>query len=977
MAARDTVVGDSGRARLPLIAPMSAAPAIRRAAAEIEGQAALYRIGSRSIHQFWHLFAAHFRHVFLAPQRRPDSGRVAWTWREDTESRPVTSTELTEVRRRLSESLRSLTRGFDDLDRGDATAESIDGQVRAAVSEMVGQLVAQRDAGLAAFVCRTDAGLMLHSWGASTAAKPFFPDAQNGEISGNVVIGTERLSGVNVVLENEQGSVLGRIRSESEGVFRFPNVAPGNYRVRTPDRSEFPVEGITVTMERESVTGLELRGASAGPPEKSAPAVAAPEGSTPWYKRKWLAAVGLLLVLCIGGCIWNSSRTSSEQTRRKTDDSGWQSANGQISGTEGKNGRDDRKVGTEGAFSSLSSSLPPPKIASTPHGPHDSGDRKTGERAAAGPSGSEGDRADAKGKNPEVATDGNSANPTGSRPTPVATSRSLPRESSTGKQADAANAGESQNGEESQPLAGKAADASPPASGKKQPQPPKANASSAGNSSPTQTPNPDSAPEVASSAQDSDTSVDGTGSKSGEKKGSTPSSKNAGSPTSGSDAAATDAQQPSSQADNRGSNGATPSVPGGKPTAATAASPTTGTHPSAGEQKPRGDASAAASDEAIPSDAAEENNSSKGNPSNKSSSPKTDAKSQPDESKTANQEAKNDEPVTASATKNSKSAGSSSKKNPEPAKSADNAVAASTAVAADDSPTSTADTASADPEAKTGPAAKSSGKKSGQTPTAQSPPEQKPEEVSEALAKKSPVFSVATSLNQDEGELVQTSKVRSSPWKARLVQDLIIPTHPLTAHEEEQMDAMRKKLRQERLAQMPQIFQIPRVKSGVILEFNRSDLSGKDSLQWHDEYGRAIPTASVRAGVAEVEWEGATASPGTVYVLSSREGKTLVRMEVDQSGLMVLKMPPGAQIRYWVGIEIKPTTETTSRGFDWRLSTGEAIPTSWPRDNEWLGGKGRRIEIPLDATSKRVGHYGISLVDSGSHWALSSEVLLQ
>src|SRR4051812_47322782 len=187
---------------------MCAAPSVRRVAAQIEGQAAVYRIGNRSIHQFWHLFAAQFRHALLAPQRRPDSGRVAWTWREETESRPVTATELTEVRRRLSEAVRSLTRGFDDLDRGDSEADSLDGQVRAAVSEMVAQLVAQRDAALAAFVCRTDAGLMLHSWGASSAAKPFFPDEQHGEISGSVIIGAERPSGVNVVLENAQGSVL-------------------------------------------------------------------------------------------------------------------------------------------------------------------------------------------------------------------------------------------------------------------------------------------------------------------------------------------------------------------------------------------------------------------------------------------------------------------------------------------------------------------------------------------------------------------------------------------------------------------------------------------------------------------------------------------------------------------------------------------------------------------------------------------------
>ena len=113
---------------------MSAAPNSRRTVAEInfgESTGIGFNIGNRSIHQFWHLFSAQFRGVLLAPQRRPDSGKVAWTWREPAENAPLTPQELALVRQRLSEASRLLTGGGAGkglLDEG-ATG-GLDGQVR-------------------------------------------------------------------------------------------------------------------------------------------------------------------------------------------------------------------------------------------------------------------------------------------------------------------------------------------------------------------------------------------------------------------------------------------------------------------------------------------------------------------------------------------------------------------------------------------------------------------------------------------------------------------------------------------------------------------------------------------------------------------------------------------------------------------------------------------------------------------------------
>lgn len=103
----------------------------------------------------------------------------------------------------------------------------------------------------------------------------------------------------------------------------------------------------------------------------------------------------------------------------------------------------------------------------------------------------------------------------------------------------------------------------------------------------------------------------------------------------------------------------------------------------------------------------------------------------------------------------------------------------------------------------------------------------------------------------------------------------------------------------------------------------------------------------------------------------------LARAEVDASGSLIVTALPNARVSYWVGIVTDAASDAMPRMLEWRQLSGEAIPKSWSRDDAWLDGKGRRIEIPLDAESVRVGHYGISLVDLGSGWALVGEVGLQ
>jgi hypothetical protein len=128
------------------------------------------------------------------------------------------------------------------------------------VEQVVSGLLKKDDAGLAAFVCRTDAGWRVHSWGAAVPAKPFFPDNFHREVRGALLVGDKDANALEVVLENPKGVVIARTQTDSAGAFAFAQVSEGSYRVRVlADRVDFPVHGLDIEVGRVSVTGLELR----------------------------------------------------------------------------------------------------------------------------------------------------------------------------------------------------------------------------------------------------------------------------------------------------------------------------------------------------------------------------------------------------------------------------------------------------------------------------------------------------------------------------------------------------------------------------------------------------------------------------------------------------------------------------------------------------------------------------------------------
>jgi len=301
---------------------------LRRAVAEIrfgEDRAGLTKVGGRSIHQYWSLLSPHFRDVLLAPQRRSDDGGVAWTWREAADNKPLTAAELMSVRKRLERAKESFEENPVNPLMGDArsgtSSQVLIDQVAAKVKAMAESLSAKSDAALAVYVCRTETGPMVHSWGVATAAAVVYPDSLETGVSGVVLVGGKPSGGHEVVIENDKGLSVARMWSEEAGEFSFMKVGPGRYRLRViSGRVKFPAKGVMVTVERGAVSRLELRSTSdAKDPEESASeegdgasAEAATDPSAQdspvansgrgWFGK--LAIALLLLLLLAGGCVW-------------------------------------------------------------------------------------------------------------------------------------------------------------------------------------------------------------------------------------------------------------------------------------------------------------------------------------------------------------------------------------------------------------------------------------------------------------------------------------------------------------------------------------------------------------------------------------------------------------------------------------------------------------------------------------------------
>jgi hypothetical protein len=175
---------------------------------------------------------------------------------------------------------------------------------------------------------------MVHSWGVASAAQIVYPDSQETGVSGVVLVGGKPSGGHEVVIENDKGLSVARMRSEESGEFSFMKVGPGRYRLRvTSGRVKFSAKGVMVTVERGAVSRLELRSTSdSKEPEESASedgksssaesatgasALASPVDNS---GRNWFGklAVGLLLLLLLSvGGVWSWRRWYSPDEAAK------------------------------------------------------------------------------------------------------------------------------------------------------------------------------------------------------------------------------------------------------------------------------------------------------------------------------------------------------------------------------------------------------------------------------------------------------------------------------------------------------------------------------------------------------------------------------------------------------------------------------------------------------------------------------------
>ena len=938
---------------------MPSAPTSRRAVAEIDfsgRESAAPRIGNRSIHGFWHLFSSHFRQVLVAPQRRPDSGRVAWTWSEVSDKRPVGAPELAEVRRRLSEASRSLSGslGGDRDDPGAGGASTLEGQVLALVSDMTAQLVARPDSALARFVCRTESGLRVHSWGAAVAAEPHYPDGLSGEVSGRVVSEGGRSNQAHVVLETLKGVRVAGVESRRDGVFKFEEIPAGSYRLRVADRDDFPAEGLTVDLEHGSATGLELRASASGTVSPKN----AGSGGAPWYRRPIPLVAIFVALLGLGTGAWHFLGASQGDLSEKGPAGQWQAASGALAESSGH----DKDTAHERLYSGLgwpSLSRLSKAFKSTFSAGPNAARVESKEMLRAGDGGIAADSPDgAKLRDqesaPAAALEKDQSGPTDrEKPEAGRTTGTKVREQSRTQASAVDPTPEDSNGRTQVPA---------PAESPSQANPPVIVDSPESSLQPTQTirkvivvasRTDGQAPSAASALSPSLSSSPVS---------SLPGADPGGDGTTAAGASAADGSSNGMAAAGRGH--ASPSPSAGPATGAAAAP------------------SPAPPEIVVAADADEDSKVAQPVDAKSTSSPMARAKSPTgkvaEKSILAAQGTAVAPPAIDSQSESAREA-AAREASQEASRAAlvrrQHRVAKIAAIplsekTPDDSASSSPGSAeNKDPSALPGAGAGGSGKKAGLASTgAQS--------AGDTLA-------AAGASPGKEGEsdphaggpslpLVRIGRVHASPWKAQVVRDVILPTLPEPSSAVETVGSMRERLRSERLALMPPSLRQPQVKSGFSFEFTLDPSEGGNEPRWIDSEGNRIEGV-VKGNSAEITTPTTGSSRVQTFVLAYKDGRAIARVSVDSAAGPLVTVSTGTRAASWFGIELDPS----AGAWDWQLLSGGPLPKDWERRDRWLGGRGTRIDIPLDPSAPRAGAIAVALVDRATGCGIASSIAVQ
>ena len=288
---------------------MTPVKTMRRAVAKIrhdEAADAIPHIGHKQVQHFWPLLSPCFREVLVAPHHRTDEDAVTWTWRESEENGPPTAAELDELRRRFESALERFSRDVAAGKVGRGSGSSAAGnaeQLEAVMTTVVKGFLARSDADLNRYVCRTEHGLRVHSWGAGAPARPTYPDTHGLEIAGRVLVAGQPARH-DVVLESSDGETIAEVPSDDEGEFSFSKLTPGEYRLRARSvRGTFPLNGLSVDLQQRSVKGLVLADSRT---ESVSPLVSARRAAGRRSRRLLPVAIAAALAAAGGWWGWRS-----------------------------------------------------------------------------------------------------------------------------------------------------------------------------------------------------------------------------------------------------------------------------------------------------------------------------------------------------------------------------------------------------------------------------------------------------------------------------------------------------------------------------------------------------------------------------------------------------------------------------------------------------------------------------------------------
>jgi hypothetical protein len=215
--------------------------------------------------------------------------------------------------------------------------------------------------------------------------------------------------------------------------------------------------------------------------------------------------------------------------------------------------------------------------------------------------------------------------------------------------------------------------------------------------------------------------------------------------------------------------------------------------------------------------------------------------------------------------------------------------------------------------------------------------------------------------------LVRVGSVRVSNWTSQVFKDIILPTRPEPVSEGDAVETMRADLKKEKLSRLPDSLRHPLAKKGFAIEYP----VGPEAPEWRNVDGIAA-SSEVRGNRAELTFLAGHSPPSRPIVLAYRDGREVAQVSIDPDGTPVLNAAPGTHSWYWIGL-VHPRTDGA---FNWQVSSGGSTPAAWQSDDQWPGGPGQRIEIPIAPAEDHSNRYSVSLVDPSTGCGVTCAVAL-